>query len=45
VRDWRENSGWNKEPPAPQLPPEVIAATSQRYEQAFEKLSGKKLAV
>jgi phosphoribosylaminoimidazole-succinocarboxamide synthase len=45
VRDWLEKSGWNKEPPAPDLPAEVIAATSRRYEQAFERLTGKKLAV
>jgi len=43
VRDWLTASGWNKEPPAPKLPPDVIAATSQRYEQAYERLTGKKL--
>ena len=44
VRDWLVDSGWNKEPPAPMLPPEVIKATTQRYMQAYEKLTGKKLA-
>jgi phosphoribosylaminoimidazole-succinocarboxamide synthase len=43
VRDWLTASGWNKEPPAPMLPKEVIEATSQRYEQAYERLTGKKL--
>ena len=43
VRDWLTASGWNKEPPAPMLPKEVIEATSQRYEQAYERLSGRKL--
>ena len=43
VRDWLTQSGWNKEPPAPMLPPEVIEATSQRYEQAYERLTGRKL--
>ncbi|MBA7634192.1 Phosphoribosylaminoimidazole-succinocarboxamide synthase [subsurface metagenome] len=43
VRDWLTESGWNKEPPAPMLPPEVIEATSRRYEQAYEKLTGRKL--
>ena len=43
VRDWLTRSGWNKEPPAPVLPPDVIAATSKRYEQAYERLTGKKL--
>jgi len=44
VRDWLTQSGWNKEPPAPMLPPEVIKATSKRYKQAYERLTGKKLA-
>jgi phosphoribosylaminoimidazole-succinocarboxamide synthase len=43
VRDWLTASGWNKEPPAPMLPPDVVKATSQRYEQAYERLTGKKL--
>jgi phosphoribosylaminoimidazole-succinocarboxamide synthase len=43
VRDWLAESGWNKEPPAPMLPPEVIEATSQRYQRAYERLTGKKL--
>jgi phosphoribosylaminoimidazole-succinocarboxamide synthase len=43
VRDWLEKTGWNKEPPAPMLPPEVIADTAQRYQQAYERLTGKKL--
>jgi phosphoribosylaminoimidazole-succinocarboxamide synthase len=43
VRDWLANSGWNKEPPAPMLPQEVIEATSRRYRQAYEMLTGKKL--
>ena len=43
VRDWLVQSGWNKEPPAPMLPPEVIEATTRRYQQAYEVLAGKKL--
>ena len=43
VRDWLVQSGWNQEPPAPSLPPEVIAATTKRYREAYEKLAGKKL--
>jgi len=43
VRDWLTAFGWNKEPPAPMLPSDVIEATSQRYEQAYERLTGKKL--
>ncbi len=43
VRDWLVQSGWNKEPPAPMLPPEVIEATAKRYQQAYERLAGRKL--
>ncbi|MFH1032108.1 MAG: phosphoribosylaminoimidazolesuccinocarboxamide synthase [Chloroflexota bacterium] len=43
VRDWLAQSGWNKEPPVPMLPDEVIKATTRRYCQAFERLTGKKL--
>ena len=44
VRDWLTNSGWNKEPPAPMLPQEVIDSTSRIYRTAFERLTGKKLS-
>ena len=43
VRDWLTASGWNKAPPAPALPPDVIEATSRRYRVAYEMLTGKKL--
>jgi phosphoribosylaminoimidazole-succinocarboxamide synthase len=43
VRDWLVQAGWNKEPPAPMLPPEVIKATTDRYVQAYEKITEKKL--
>ena len=43
VRDWLERSGWNKEPPGPILPLEVVDSTAQRYQQAYERLTGKKL--
>jgi phosphoribosylaminoimidazole-succinocarboxamide synthase len=43
VRDWLVASGWNKEPPAPKLPPEVIAATTKRYREAYQRLTGKAL--
>ncbi|MBE0415502.1 MAG: phosphoribosylaminoimidazolesuccinocarboxamide synthase [Dehalococcoidia bacterium] len=43
VRDWLIASGWNKEPPAPMLPPEVIEQTTQRYREAYRKLVGKEL--
>lgn len=43
VRDWLLQSGWNKEPPAPPLPSEVIKATTKRYQQAYERLTDRKL--
>jgi phosphoribosylaminoimidazole-succinocarboxamide synthase len=43
VRDWLVQSGWNREPPAPALPPEVIEATIKRYREAWERLTGKRL--
>ncbi|HEX73542.1 MAG TPA: phosphoribosylaminoimidazolesuccinocarboxamide synthase [Dehalococcoidia bacterium] len=42
VRDWLVQAGWNKEPPAPTLPPEVIEATTIRYQQGYERLTGRK---
>ena len=41
VRDWLETSGWDKSSPPPALPPEVIEATSRRYIQAFELITGR----
>jgi phosphoribosylaminoimidazole-succinocarboxamide synthase len=40
VRDWLSDSGWNKEPPAPMLPPNVIENTSKRYREVYSKLTG-----
>ena len=44
VRDYLETLDWDKTPPAPPLPPEVIAKTSQKYREALERLTGRKLA-
>ena len=41
VRDWLTRSGWNKEPPAPMLPQEVIESTSRIYRTAYERLTGR----
>jgi len=43
VRDWLVASGWNKEPPIPTLPPDVVKATTQRYREAFRRLTRKEL--
>jgi phosphoribosylaminoimidazole-succinocarboxamide synthase len=44
LRDWLVAAGWNKEPPAPELPPEVVAATAERYQKAYELLTGSQLS-
>jgi phosphoribosylaminoimidazole-succinocarboxamide synthase len=43
VRDYLETLDWNKTPPAPALPQDVIVKTSAKYVEAFERLTGKKL--
>ncbi|MDO9393803.1 phosphoribosylaminoimidazolesuccinocarboxamide synthase [Methylotenera sp.] len=40
VRDWLESIGWNKTPPAPALPEDVARKTSEKYMEAFERLTG-----
>lgn len=39
VRDWLENCGWDKQPPAPELPPEIIARTAGKYREALIRLT------
>ncbi|MEX1038850.1 MAG: phosphoribosylaminoimidazolesuccinocarboxamide synthase [Acidimicrobiia bacterium] len=41
VREWLENQPWDKNPPAPDLPDDVVAGTSARYIEAYEKITGK----
>ncbi|MDR3298900.1 MAG: phosphoribosylaminoimidazolesuccinocarboxamide synthase [Candidatus Accumulibacter sp.] len=43
VRDYLETLGWNKKAPAPSLPDEVIARTSAKYIEAYERITGQKL--
>ena len=40
VRDWLEESGWDKTPPGPELPPEVVAGAQRRYAEAVRRLTG-----
>ncbi len=40
VRDYCESLGWDKSPPGPELPDEVVAGTRARYVEAFEQLTG-----
>jgi phosphoribosylaminoimidazole-succinocarboxamide synthase len=43
VRDYLETLDWNKTPPAPALPPEVVARTQEKYIEAYQRLTGKTL--
>ena len=45
VRDWLEASHWDKEPPAPTLPPEVVEGTLSRYQDAYRLLTGEDISV
>lgn len=45
VRDYLEEIRWNKQPPAPALPPQVASQTSQKYLEAYQRLTGRKLDV
>lgn len=40
VRDWLESSGWNKQPPAPQVPADVLQKTADKYREAQRLLTG-----
>ena len=40
VRDWLETQAWDKTPPGPELPPDVVAGTRARYVEAFERITG-----
>jgi len=44
VRDYLERIGWSKQPPAPELPHEVVAATREKYLEAYRRLTGHELA-
>ena len=43
VRDYLETIGWNKQPPAPSLPDDVVAETSNKYKEAYTRLTGRDL--
>lgn len=43
VRDYLESTNWNKQPPTPELPPEIVETTMKRYLKAYEILTGRKL--
>ena len=43
VRDWLIGTGWDRNPPAPPLPQEIIAGTTDRYLEAYERITGERL--
>ncbi len=43
VRDYLEKSDWDKTPPAPELPPDVVARTEEKYKQAYNLITGKEI--
>jgi len=43
LRDWLTSSGWNKEPPAPQLPDSIVNHLAERYREAYRRITGKEL--
>ncbi|MDQ8046947.1 MAG: phosphoribosylaminoimidazolesuccinocarboxamide synthase [Solirubrobacteraceae bacterium] len=43
VRDWATQSGWDKKPPAPAIPDDVVAGTAERYLDAYERITGEPL--
>ncbi len=45
VRDYLETLDWNKQPPAPSLPQEVIDKTAEKYREAYTRLTGRTLSV
>ncbi len=44
VRDWASQSGWDKRPPAPEIPRDVVAGTRARYLEAYELITGEPFA-
>ena len=44
VRDWLDASGWNHEPPPPELPADVVEQTAARYREAYERITGEPFA-
>jgi len=45
VRDYLDSMGWDRRPPAPPLPPEVVAETAHRYLEVFQRLTGQELLI
>jgi len=41
VRDWAAGTGWDKRPPAPPVPADIVAATRARYIEVYERITGR----
>ncbi len=44
VRDWASSTGWDRNPPAPEIPDDVVARTREKYLEAYELITGRKFA-
>jgi phosphoribosylaminoimidazole-succinocarboxamide synthase len=44
VRDWAASTGWDRKPPAPEVPPQIVEATRARYIEIYERLTGQSWA-
>ena len=44
VRDWASSTGWDRTPPAPPIPDDVVARTRQKYVEAYELITGEPFA-
>lgn len=43
VRDWLTSAGWDREPPAPELPDDIVIATADKYKEAYQRITGQPL--
>ncbi|MBF6211964.1 phosphoribosylaminoimidazolesuccinocarboxamide synthase [Nocardia puris] len=41
VRDWSTSTGWDKEPPGPEIPADIVEATRRKYQEAYELITGR----
>ncbi len=44
VRDWSATLDWDRTPPGPEVPPEIVSATRARYVEAYERLTARRWA-
>ncbi|MHB8659173.1 MAG: phosphoribosylaminoimidazolesuccinocarboxamide synthase [Solirubrobacteraceae bacterium] len=44
VRDWASSTGWDRSPPAPEIPEDVVARTREKYLEAYERITGRSFA-